>query len=58
MKDLIEALLFVNCRNNFKVKQDEKCRSKECMLNVDKSISREIGQDGCVIYKKAIKVKE
>jgi len=52
LKEVIEALLPVNCKYNFKVEKDGKCYSKDCMMNQDPVISARIKSDGCKVFKK------
>ena len=57
-KELIEALLPINCAYNYKEEyRDEtttmgKCYSKTCMLNQNKDVANDIQNKGCEIYKK------
>lgn len=57
-KELIEGLLAVNCAYNYKEEARDntttqcRCYSKECMMNQDKEIAKDIQEKGCVIYTK------
>ena len=52
LQRVITGLLPINCKYNFQEEHDGKCRSKTCMLNVDKSIAEEIQNKGCTIFKR------
>ncbi len=55
MKGLIENLLFVNCRHNYKIESDGACRSTTCMLNQDPETKEKVKKYGCKIFKEAEK---
>jgi hypothetical protein len=51
MKELIEDLVIINCKNHFKVRKDGKCYSKTCMLNTNPALRAKIKAQGCLVYK-------
>ena len=54
INNLIENILPINCKFNFKISSDGKCYSKTCALNENKEVAKLIEKNGCSIYKKFI----
>lgn len=49
--DVIGVLWPLNCAYNCKPNADGTCFSKTCMFNQDESISKDIAENGCRVFK-------
>lgn len=52
LKEVLEELVPINCKYNFKVEDNGRCYSQNCMMNQDPVIATRIKNEGCIIFKK------